>query len=105
MLVVMKISFLSLSLVSLVSLGLLAACNPSAPKPEEKKQPQAVSAQEAKADLVKRGEQLVKMGGCGDCHTPMKLDPKLGMPVPDMERYLSGHPEGAPDPSGTVGKG
>jgi hypothetical protein len=42
---------------------------------------------------------LVTIGGCNDCHTPMKFDPELGMPVPDMSRMLSGHPEGAPDPA------
>ena len=55
------------------------------------------------ADLS-RGEQLVKMGGCNDCHTPMKFDPALGMPVPDHTRFLSGHPEGAPDPEAQPGQ-
>jgi hypothetical protein len=45
------------------------------------------------------------MGSCNDCHTPMKLDPKLGMPVPDMTRMLSGHPVGAPEPAGQPGVG
>ena len=53
----------------------------------------------AKPDPVKRGEVLVKAGGCNDCHTPMKFDEKLGMPVPQMDRMLSGHPKGAPAPS------
>ncbi len=53
---------------------------------------------------VARGEQLVKMGGCNDCHTPMKFDPALGMPVPDHTRFLSGHPEGAPDPEAQPGQ-
>jgi cytochrome c553 len=51
------------------------------------------------ADPVARGRLLVSMGGCNDCHTPMKFDPEIGMPVPDMSRMLSGHPEGAPDPT------
>jgi hypothetical protein len=51
-------------------------------------------------ELVKRGEYLVRLGGCGDCHTPVKLDPALGMPVPDLARAFSGHPAGAPDPAG-----
>ena len=42
------------------------------------------------------------MGGCNDCHTPMKFDPEIGMPVPDMTRMLSGHPEGAPDPASAI---
>ena len=53
---------------------------------------------------VARGKQLVDMGGCADCHTPKAFDRKLGMPVPDMTRYLSGHPEGAPDPQAQPGQ-
>jgi hypothetical protein len=49
---------------------------------------------------IERGAFLVKMGGCTDCHTPMVFDPNIGMPVPQMDRFLSGHPNGAPRPSG-----
>jgi hypothetical protein len=42
--------------------------------------------------LVKRGAYLVALGGCADCHTPLKMGPKG--PEPDMARMLSGHPEG-----------
>ena len=48
---------------------------------------------------IKRGEFLITIGGCNDCHTPMKLDPQLGILMPQMERMLSGHPAGAPDPA------
>jgi hypothetical protein len=40
---------------------------------------------------VQRGEYLVKIMGCNDCHTPWKVGPQG--PEPDMERFLSGHPE------------
>jgi len=40
---------------------------------------------------VARGEYLVTIGGCNDCHTPLKMGPKG--PEPDMSRALSGHPE------------
>jgi mono/diheme cytochrome c family protein len=40
---------------------------------------------------VQRGEYLVKIMGCNDCHTPWKMGPKG--PEPDMTRMLSGHPE------------
>ena len=53
-------------------------------------------------DPVARGRQLVSIGGCNDCHTPMKFDPEIGMPVPDMTRMLSGHPEGAPEAASTL---
>jgi mono/diheme cytochrome c family protein len=38
-----------------------------------------------------RGEYLVTVGGCNDCHTPLKIGPNG--PEPDMTRMLSGHPE------------
>jgi mono/diheme cytochrome c family protein len=41
--------------------------------------------------VVKRGEYLVTVGGCNDCHTPLKMGPNG--PEPDMSRMLSGHPE------------
>jgi len=40
---------------------------------------------------ARRGEHLVVIGGCHDCHTPLKVGPNG--PVPDMTRMLSGHPE------------
>ena len=40
---------------------------------------------------VERGQYLVTIGGCNDCHTPLKMGPKG--PEPDMTRMLSGHPE------------
>src|SRR5262245_33422778 len=46
------------------------------------------------AAKVERGKYLVTVGGCNDCHTPLKLGPKG--PEPDMSRMLSGHPETFP---------
>ena len=42
------------------------------------------------------------LGGCNDCHTPVKMDPKLGLPVPQLERALSGHARGTPGPSSAL---
>jgi len=52
---------------------------------------------------VARGQYLVRIAVCNDCHTPWAFDPDLGMPRPDMTRMLSGHPAGGPDPQGTLG--
>lgn len=41
---------------------------------------------------VERGEYLVTISGCNDCHTPLKMG--ANGPEPDMTRMLSGHPEG-----------
>jgi hypothetical protein len=49
---------------------------------------------------VERGRYLVTIGGCNDCHTPLKMG--AAGPEPDLQRLLSGHPEGqelAPPPA------
>lgn len=69
------------AIVSALAIG-LAACTKPAP--------------ESDADVITRGEHLVLTSGCGDCHTPLKMGPNG--PVPDMARFLSGHPEGMPLP-------
>jgi mono/diheme cytochrome c family protein len=40
--------------------------------------------------LIERGQYLVAVGGCNDCHSPKKMTPNG--PVPDEARLLSGHP-------------
>jgi hypothetical protein len=61
----------------------IAACNQPAPAP-----PAAAPA----LTPVERGRMLVIGGLCHDCHSPKKLGPKG--PEPDMDKMLSGHPEG-----------
>lgn len=41
-------------------------------------------------ELVERGQYLVEIGGCQDCHSPKKFTDEG--PVPDEARLLSGHP-------------
>lgn len=43
------------------------------------------------ASTINRGAYLVTVGGCNDCHTPLKLG--AHGPEPDLSRTLSGHPE------------
>jgi mono/diheme cytochrome c family protein len=63
--------------------GLAAACRESSD--------QAAAQQPVdQKTLVARGERLVKLGGCADCHTPVKMGPNG--PEPDAARHLSGHP-------------
>ena len=42
----------------------------------------------AQQDPIKRGEYLVIIGSCHDCHTPLMMGPNG--PEPDMSRALSG---------------
>jgi mono/diheme cytochrome c family protein len=54
--------------------------------------PAAGLAQDGAASAqVKRGEYLVTIGLCHDCHTPSAMGPDG--PGPDMKRALSGHPQ------------
>ena len=54
-------------------------------------QPKAQTSAVGNPATIARGEYLVTIGGCNDCHTPFKMGPKG--PEPDMSRMLSGHPE------------
>jgi hypothetical protein len=40
---------------------------------------------------VERGKFLVSLGGCNDCHTPLRMG--ANGPEPDFARMLSGHPQ------------
>jgi mono/diheme cytochrome c family protein len=52
--------------------------------------PKGAAGGKAKGQLA-RGEYLVTIGGCNDCHTPLKMG--QSGPEPDLSRMLSGHPE------------
>lgn len=45
-------------------------------------------------ELVKRGEYLITIMGCNDCHTPKVMGPKG--PELDASRLMSGHPAEQP---------
>ena len=69
----------------------LAACQPAA-KP-------AVAALAPEPDLVARGEYLVKIGGCNDCHTPGYAERGGQL---DKAQWLTGSPLGYNGPWGTT---
>jgi mono/diheme cytochrome c family protein len=78
-----RITVITLVFVSIVVAATLTATAASrTAKQSEQKLVQA---------RVQRGEYLVTIGGCHDCHTPFKMGPKG--PEPDMRGALSGHPE------------
>lgn len=70
--------------------GLFIACNESGADTKETKTL-------TKEELVKKGEYLVSVMGCADCHSPKTFGPNG--PVPDKERFLSGHPQNDPLPA------
>ena len=59
--------------------------------------------EDSSQSAVERGQYLVTVAGCNDCHTPFKMGPKG--PVPDMSRMLSGHPESLRMPPAPAAQG
>ena len=80
---------LSIAGLLAVCVGIIAAAASPVVKPASDRQRERIS----------RGRYLVTIGSCNDCHTPWKFNQEFQTPEPDMSRMLSGHPEGAPDPS------
>jgi hypothetical protein len=75
---------------TIVAVLLLANCQPSAPVPA----PQTPTV--SQEDPVKRGEYLVSISGCNDCHSPKRMGPNGPEIIP--ERKLSGYPSDLPVP-------
>lgn len=79
----------TVALVVIVALAVAASITATAANRTAEKN--AAAAKAAEQARIKRGEYLVGIGGCNDCHTPLKMGPKG--PEPDYSRRLSGHPE------------
>jgi len=64
----------------------------------------AKQAEAEEGNLIPRGEYLLTVGGCNDCHTPKIFSPN-GMSL-DSSKLYSGHPAGSklpsPDPKALV---
>ncbi|WP_224995792.1 cytochrome c [Cesiribacter sp. SM1] len=78
------------SLVLLAAAGMLQVACSSTPDPGETKAASVGYSQEQ----ILRGEYLVNVSGCHDCHSPKVFGPNG--PEPDPERLLSGHPADMP---------
>jgi hypothetical protein len=89
---------------AVAALSCLGACAERTPEPAAKASSVNAEPDNTQA-LISQGQRLIRLGGCADCHTPLRFDETLGMPVPQQDRALSGHPEGAPDPSAAPGAG
>ena len=76
-----------------MAIALMAfACSP-APTQEGEQGPQATEKMSAEQQVA-RGQYLVSIAGCNDCHSPKKMGPNG--PEPDPDRLLSGHPQNEP---------
>ena len=79
---------------------LLVACQPQATQAPTTSPPAAATAAAAAAvDLVARGEYLVRIAGCNDCHTAAYAENQGKVP---KEQWLTGSPLGFHGPWGTT---
>ena len=87
------LSLLALSLALSLAALALPACQPA------QVPARAVASVPTDSELLARGDYLVRIAGCNDCHTPGYMD-KLG----DVERsqWLIGNPMGFSGPWGTT---
>jgi hypothetical protein len=77
--------FLRLAALATLSLGaVVLAARPSSA-------PAAAGPDAGVSEAIARGEYLVTIMACNDCHTPWAMTPRG--PEPDLTRRLSGHPE------------
>lgn len=85
-------NYTQLTLLAVSLFGLLVAgCNTSSDKNTSTDAPAATLSDSA---LVKRGEYLVGIMGCQDCHSPKRLGPKGPEVIPEL--HLSGYPADRP---------
>jgi hypothetical protein len=80
-----KVTASAVAVILIASVVGLSFRNKTEPKPTDGKQDE---------NLIKRGEYLVNVIGCDDCHSPKKMGPNG--PEPDMDRRFSGHPANMP---------
>lgn len=73
-------------------------CVPKNAETTKAAEPETAPPSMTKQDSVKRGEYLVMMMGCHDCHSP-KIFTAAGEMLFDTSRLLSGHPAGSPMPT------
>jgi hypothetical protein len=75
--------------LAILQVSCISKAESNTPELPEKKEP-------SHAELVSRGQYLVMIGSCNDCHSPKNFGP-AGFTF-DSTRLLSGHPAGSPLP-------
>lgn len=94
----MRKTILSLTLITGIAVISVVSCEMKSSHKEESKADNE--------ELVKRGEYLVSVIGCDDCHSPKKMG--ANGPEIDMDLRLSGYPSSRPLPpvdSNVINKG
>ena len=84
----MNKTFFSVSILAISIVTIVAACTTGSTKEESK------TTALTEAQLLKRGEYLVNVTGCDDCHSPKSMGPKG--PEIIQELRFSGYPSTRP---------
>jgi mono/diheme cytochrome c family protein len=89
------------TMAGLMGISLVVALAVRCSQPSEQSSPTTATSEQqlfggVYATEVAWGDHLVRVGGCGDCHTPKKMTDKG--PVQDSSLLLSGHPAQMPAP-------
>ncbi|WP_425482182.1 cytochrome C [Cognatiluteimonas profundi] len=89
------------TLLSFAVLFAIAGCMDAVDRPDAARAAQAIGAAAPMTDteLLARGEYMVRMGGCNDCHTPGWNDSAGQLPT---QHWLTGSPLGNKGPWGTT---
>lgn len=87
----------SLAIAGALSLGACTLTTPAAPAATDTAKTQLATMSDA--DLLARGDYLVRIAGCNDCHTPAYGDRAGDVP---KEEWLVGSPLGFHGPWGTT---
>ncbi|MBS4066790.1 MAG: c-type cytochrome [Chitinophagaceae bacterium] len=88
----MRTSILTVAVTILSVTAILIGCDNTGDYSKKESEPVKLDS----ASMVRRGEYLVTVGVCDDCHSPKTMGPKG--PEIDMERRLSGYPSSRPLP-------
>jgi mono/diheme cytochrome c family protein len=86
----MRTSILTVALTIFSVTAILIGCDNTGDYSKKESEPVQLDS----ASMVRRGEYLVTVGVCDDCHSPKTMGPKG--PEIDMERRLSGYPSSRP---------
>ena len=88
----MRTSILTVAVTILSVAAILIGCDNTGDYSKKESEPVKLDS----ASMVRRGEYLVTVGVCDDCHSPKNMGPQG--PEIDMERRLSGYPSSRPLP-------
>lgn len=87
---------LTTCIAAFFAIMLVFSCNDSTDSTEDDKKEGDQPKEMSESDKIKRGDYIMTIAGCHDCHSPKKFGPH-GFTL-DSTKLLSGHPANSPYP-------